>query len=75
MLIKLIAIAALSASAAACSSSGDTEALLIESARACSVVCSDHPEIDSFSYEAGGGSPLLFSGRIAAGCVCSDAGR
>ena len=75
MNIKCIAAIVLAGSVSACSSSGDTKALLIESAEACSAVCADHPGIDAFSYEAGGGSPLLFSGRIAADCACSDAGR
>lgn len=75
MMIKSIAGGVLVASGVACSSSGDTTALLIESAQACSVVCSNHPGIESLSYEAGGGSPLLFSGKVGASCSCSDAGR
>jgi len=75
MIMKCIAGTVLALSITACGSSGDTKALLIESAEACSVVCADHPGIDAFSYEAGGGSPLLFAGKVAASCNCSGAGR
>jgi len=75
MSIKNLAALALTASVAACGSSGDTAALLIESSEACSTVCAEHPHIESIAYEAGGGSPLLFSGRIASRCACTGAGR
>jgi len=77
MMIKCIAGIALAASVTACGTSGgtDTMDLLSESAQACSIACTEHPDIDSFSFAAGGGSPLLFSGKFAASCDCSDERR
>jgi len=74
-MVRIVASLLLSASVIACSSSGDAGALLLESADACARVCTDHPDVDAVSYEAGGGSPLLFSGRVATSCSCSGAGR
>ena len=75
MTIRFLAGAALAVSVAACGSSGDTGALLIESAQACGAVCAAHPGIGSIAYEAGGGSPLLFGGKVSVDCECADAGR
>ena len=73
MMIRIFTGFLLAASVTACSSSGDTADLMMESARTCAAVCTEHASIESFSFEAGGGSPLLFSGKIAADCGCSDA--
>lgn len=71
----LVAAVLFAASVTGCSSTGDTGALLVETARACSIVCADHPEIGEVSYRAGGGSPLLFVGTIEASCACASPER
>ncbi len=59
----------------ACSSTGDTGELLLEVAQACSTVCTSQPDVDAFSYRAGGGAPLLFLGKVEASCDCAAESR
>ena len=74
-LSRAVAALALVGTLTACGSTGDTGELLLDGAQACSTVCTSHPDVDAFSYRAGGGVPLLFLGTVEASCRCAAKAR
>lgn len=65
----LLAITLLIATTA-CSSTGENKHELLEAAKQCNQLCEANPKISSYTFKAGGGSPLLFIGGMEQHCSC-----
>lgn len=69
--MKILALVALVAFTAGCSSTSGHKQAFIEGAEACNSICINNPEVGEYSYTAGGGIPLLFIGRMEKKCNCT----